>query len=99
MPTHILTFKPACQGQARKQTKLQIACKKAFSLLKQPISAIKRGCSPLNTGVSSYEIDSDSRTTEVRDSASVITTQYDAADRLSRIKYIKAQGFVSIGKG
>ena len=28
----------------------------------------------------------------MRDSAIVITTQYDAADRLSQIKYIKAQG-------
>ena len=53
---------------------------------------MKRGCSPIESGVTSYEIDSDARTTEVRDSASVITTQYDTADRLSQIKYIKAQG-------
>ena len=56
MPTHIPTFKPVCQGQARRQTKLQIACQKAFRVLKQPITGIKRGCSPIESGVSSYEI-------------------------------------------
>ena len=61
MPTQALTTKPARQGRARqscKQTKLQMACKKAFKALKQPISGIKKACSPLNTGVISYEIDS-----------------------------------------
>ena len=40
----------------------------------------------------SFQYDTFGRTTEVRDAASVATTQYDAADRLSQIKYIKAQG-------
>ena len=40
----------------------------------------------------SFQYDTLGRTTEIRDAASVATTQYDAADRLSQIKYIKAQG-------
>ena len=40
----------------------------------------------------SFQYDTLGRTTEIRDAASVATTQYDAADRLSQIKYITAHG-------
>ena len=61
MSPQALTPAPIRKGQAHrlcKQTKLLTACQKAFKPLKQPISAIKRGCRPLNTGVTSYQIKS-----------------------------------------
>ena len=61
MPMQTLTAKPARQGQAqhvKRPTKLQIACQKAFGASKSPISGIKGACSPIDTCVSSYEINS-----------------------------------------
>ena len=44
--------------KGKRQTKLQIARQKAFKALKQPILGIKSACSPIESGVTSYEIDS-----------------------------------------
>ena len=76
MPPQAQSTKPTRQGHARhacKQTKLLIACQKAFRASKQPISGVKSGCSPIETGVTSYQIDSDNITYNERGQVSSIT--------------------------